>query len=199
MSARPLPFSPSLEGKTAVVIGGGASLTKEDCDYARDSDAFLIGVNDAYRMTQLDCLYASDHPWIKYHWDALKDYAPCLLVTQTHVNGKPLDLPMWTVEGKHGCDMSDSVLNFGGNSGFAAVHLASLWGAARVLLLGFDMRLNGGKRHWFGDHPGNMNKKSNYLTWVANFERANCPTPIINCSRDTALTCFPKATIEEVL
>jgi len=197
MSARPLPFTPDLSGKTVVVIGGGASLTDEDCDYARKSDAILIGVNDAYRKVQLDILYASDYPWWKHHWKNLKDYPPCLFLTQTHQNRTP-DLPLWTVEGQHGADMGAKRLQFGANSGFAAVHLASLFKAEKIALLGFDMQMKG-KRHWFGDHPGELNKKSNYATWVANFERANCPTPIINCSRETALTCFPRATIQEVV
>jgi len=150
-------------------------------------------------MTQLDCLYASDHPWIKYHWDALKDYAPCLLLTQHSANHNLIDLPIWSVFGRGGCNMRDSVLNFGGNSGFAAIHLASLWGAARILLLGIDCKYSNGKRHWFGDHPEPINKTGRSPSYAVNFERANCPTPIINCSRDTALTCFPRATIEEVL
>ena len=197
MSARPIPFTPDLRGRTAVVIGGGASLTKDDCDYARASDAVLIGINDAYRMVDVDILYASDYSWWKNHWEAVKS-VQCMKVSQTHGNRPLPDLPLWLVEGQHGVDMGSKRLQFGANSGFAGVHLASLWNAAKIALLGFDMSMKG-KRHWFGDHPGDMNKKSNYETWVANFERANCPTPIINCSRETALTCYPRANIQEVL
>jgi len=147
---------------------------------------------------QLDVLYGSDHPWWAHHWKNLKDYPACLMLTQIHGNVQPINLPVWYVEGVNGSDMQAKTLHFGGNSGFAAVHLASLWGAAKIVLLGFDMQLNG-RRHWFGDHPGGMNKKSDYSRMIRAFEGANCPTPIVNCTRETALTCFPRKSLEEVL
>jgi len=33
------------------------------------------------------------------------------------------------------------------------VNLAVQLGAARILLLGYDMRAVDGKTHWFGEHP----------------------------------------------
>jgi hypothetical protein len=198
MASKPLPFKPDLEGRPAVVIAGGPSLTKEDCEYAEKSGAFIIGINDAYTIAACDVVYASDHPWLNHHWRDLK-YEHTIVLTQVHANNQPIDLPIYYVEGQHGCDMASKRLNFGGNSGFSGVHLASLWGAGQIVLLGFDMQAKQGKRHWFGDHYGPLHREAGFDAWIRNFEQCNCPTPIINCSRDTALTCFPRATIQEVL
>jgi len=198
MASVALPFKPDLEGKTAVVIAGGPSLTREDCEYAEKSGAVLFGVNDAYRIAALDVLYASDYSWLKHHWGSF-EASQTLVVSQVHGETASIDLPIYHVEGRHGWDMSSKTLNFGGNSGFAAVHLASMWGAGRIVLLGFDMKAGKEKRHWFGNHPGTLHRQPGFDSWISNFERANCPTPIINCSRDTALTCFPRSTIQETL
>jgi len=180
---------------TIVCIAGGPSLTREDAQFA-SSVCTTIGVNDAYRIARLDVLYASDHPWWKHHWDAVKDL-PCRKVCGEQKEKAPEGVE--TVPAKHGNDLTDSVLNFGGNSGFAALHLAILMGAKRVVLLGYDMKA-GAKRHWFGNHPEPLSRNSNYATMVHRMESAPKPDiPIINCSRDTALTCFPRARIEDVL
>ena len=197
MASKRLPFDISLDGRDAVVIGGGESLTAEDCNHASESGAFLIGVNDAYRIAALDVLYASDHPWIKHHYDRICSQRH-LVVTQAPNNQDPIDNPVYYVEGVHGHSMSSDVLNFGGNSGFAAVHLASMWGAGRILLLGFDMQTKS-KKHWFGSHPKEMDREHGFAAWRENFRNANCPTPIINCSRATALDCFPRSTIQDEL
>ena len=62
------------------------------------------------------------------------------------------------------------------------------------------MQKTGDKRHWFGDHPKSMDRKSPYELFVKAFESIDVPDlEIINCSRDTALGCFPRMTIEEAL
>lgn len=105
------------------------------------------------------------------------------------------------IRGTTGRDFRDKTLNYGGNSGFQIVHLAIIWGAERVLLLGYDMGCaSPSERHWFGVHPGSMDKKSNYEGWVTDFTlAAKSGHNIINCSRETALTCFPRAVIQDVI
>ena len=94
-------------------------------------------------------------------------------------------------------------VHFGGNSGFQAINLAYLWGAARIVLLGFDCKPVGGKDHWFGQHPQGLTQVQPYDLWLDHFpqlayELKREGVEVINCSRDTALTCFERATIETV-
>lgn len=78
-----------------------------------------------------------------------------------------------------------------------------LFGAKRLLLIGFDMRRVNGLQHFFGSHPGAMNKDSDYPVWVRYFDAIardlkEMGVEVINCSPASALYQFPKMRLEEV-
>lgn len=100
-----------------------------------------------------------------------------------------------------GLSESPHVINQGGNSGYQAIGLAYAWGAARVILLGYDMQRTGGKSHWHGDHKGGLpNLGPALATWPAKFEAIARQWPhVVNATRETALTCFPRATLADAL
>ena len=102
--------------------------------------------------------------------------------------------------------MDPGLLHTGNNSGYQAIGLAVLLGAARILLLGYDMSRTGGKSHHHGDHPSGLNNPTGeqLQRYAAAFETLppdldRLGIECINCSRETALTCFPRARIEDVL
>lgn len=88
------------------------------------------------------------------------------------------------------------------NSGAAVLGLAAYWFARRIVLLGYDLQHTGGKAHWHGDHPPRLGNAGGWRDWPDQF-RALMPRlqgiEVINASRETALTLFPRATIEEAL
>lgn len=89
-----------------------------------------------------------------------------------------------------------------GNSGAGAVALAIARSAQRVLLLGYDMQYTGGRRHWHGDHPAKLGNAGAIANWPEQFEQLRKDHPsieIINCSRETALSCFPRMPLEQAL
>lgn len=88
-----------------------------------------------------------------------------------------------------------------GNSGTGAIMLAKLYGAARVVLLGYDCQRTAGKTHWHGDHPEQLGNAGSMPRWDKQFsELAQAiQMPVINCSRETALTMFPRKRLEDVL
>jgi hypothetical protein len=94
----------------------------------------------------------------------------------------------------------------GGNSGFQALNLAVQFGARKVVLVGFDMTDRGGV-HWYGRNRwsgANNPDQSNFRRWIAAFEKAapvlaGIGVEVINASRDSALNCFPKMSLEEAL
>lgn len=56
--------------------------------------------------------------------------------------------------------------------------------------------------HYFGDHPKNLNNDSPYKRFMQAFETINPKShgiEIINCSRQSALECFPRTTLDSVL
>lgn len=78
----------------------------------------------------------------------------------------------------------------GNNSGYQALHLAVAAGAARVVLVGFDMQ--GG--HWF-DGPADA-YAADYGTMALHFKSLRRTlkargVEVFNCSPGSALTCFP--------
>jgi hypothetical protein len=105
---------------------------------------------------------------------------------------------------KAGLSRDSGTINQGQNSGYQAVSLAHLFGAARILLLGFDFGRTHGRAHWHRDHPGLMGNGGSYPAWIAHMnilatELAAAQVEVVNCSRYTALTCFPRMAIEEAL
>ena len=120
---------------------------------------------------------------------------------------KPVNPEQWGITmlqsiEEAGLSRKQGVIHRGDNSGYQAVNLAYLLGAERIILLGFDMMMTGKQRHWFGDHPENMNVESNYPACVRHFQTikpCDYGLEILNCSRRTALNCFPCHDLDEAL
>jgi hypothetical protein len=89
-----------------------------------------------------------------------------------------------------------------GNSGAGCIALAHLFGAARVGLLGYDCALTGGRTHWHGDHPKGLGNAGSVGKWPEQFRRLAAHIgglAVFNCSRSTALTQWPRQTLEQFL
>ena len=93
----------------------------------------------------------------------------------------------------------------GNNSGYQAINFAYLEGAARIILLGYDMQKTGGKVHFFGDHPKPLGNGPDDFAELAKLfnplaaDLAAEGIEVINCTRTTALNAFPRHTLENVL
>lgn len=88
------------------------------------------------------------------------------------------------------------------NSGAGAIALAASFGAQRVILLGYDCQHTGGKTHWHGNHPpglGNAGKVSSWPSQFQQLKRQLSGVEVVNASRETALTCFPRMSLSEAL
>lgn len=106
------------------------------------------------------------------------------------------------VPAEHGASLAKDKIHYGipggGNSGYQAVNLAYILGAKTILLLGFDMF----GTHYFGKHPKELDIASPFGSFIESFETIDVKKldiEIINCSRSTALACFPRKTIDSVL
>ena len=88
-----------------------------------------------------------------------------------------------------------------GNSGAGAIALAAKAGARRVILLGYDCQKTNGLTHWHGSHPKGLGDAGSMPKWPNQFARlaADIGCEVINCSRETAVTAFPKGELEKVL
>lgn len=95
-------------------------------------------------------------------------------------------------------------ISTGMNSGYQAIGLAHMWGAKKILLLGYDFQRTQGRAHWHADHPRKLGNGGRFSDWIVEMhylasDAIELGIEIINCSRATALRCFPRSTIQEQL
>lgn len=145
-------------------------------------------------------LYAADPEWWDHH-QGVQGFRG-LRVTQDA--GAALRWGLHYIESvaAPGFSLDPGRLHRGDNSGFQALNLAVIYGGRPIALLGFDMKMAGRRRHWFGDHPGALNQDSPYRLFAHAFDEAAQRHPgveIINATRDTALECFPRRSLREIL
>jgi len=104
-----------------------------------------------------------------------------------------------------GMSNDPNVIHQGANSGFQVWNLLMLMGVRRMVLLGFDMSVEQGL-HWHGPHPAGLNNPDPdlCLKWRAKAHTAaadlcRAGVEVVNCSRATALTCFPRGDLQREL
>jgi hypothetical protein len=155
-------------------------------------------------------VYACDPGWWKHHGEQVvrefhgERWTHRKESNDEEVNEVVARFELQTMLGVHGRGLGRTRMHFGDNSGYQAVNLAYLWGARRILLLGYDMQRTGGKSHWFGDHPQDLNVGSEYEDWRDRFrilarDLEAEGIEVINCTRETALDCFPRMELERAL
>jgi hypothetical protein len=93
-------------------------------------------------------------------------------------------------------------MNTYGNSGAGCISLAAQAEASRIILIGFDCGHTNGRSHWHGDHPNHLGNAGMTKQWIDKFKQLAqdfSHIDIINASRETALTCFPRQSLESLL
>jgi len=96
-------------------------------------------------------------------------------------------------------------IHTGLNSGYQAINLAYMWGAARIILLGYDMQRGPkGESHHHGDHEGNLPNLGTMPEWGRRMVQLGADlrshgVEVVNATRRTAITCFERLPIEEAL
>lgn len=188
---------------TIVVLATGPSLTAEDVGWCRGK-APVVAVNDAYRLAPwADVLYAADAKWWRQH-QGVPTFRG--LRYSLHPDSrKILEVAVLEHTGDTGIEREPTGLRRGQNSGYQAVNVAVHLGARRILLLGFDVsRWPDQSSHFFGDHPRALQVDSPYESFRRHFATMVKPlqalgVSVVNCSRRTALTCFPCQPLREAL
>ncbi|WP_198958956.1 hypothetical protein [Candidimonas nitroreducens] len=166
-------------GRTVACIASGPSLTA--LDVGRVAGLPTVVTNDTYRIVPFaDVLFAADHGWWQQHW-----------------HGIDVRAQKWTTSAPAAKEFGLHLLpTTRGNSGATAIHLAMERGASRILLLGYDCSLEYGS-HWHGAHDRTDNPTADTVrVWRGDFKAVAADAlrrgvSVVNCSRHTALDCFP--------
>ena len=206
------------EGQTVVCIGTGPSLTLDDVDVARRKGFVLAGCNNtAFDVPDLAVLYGCNFGWWETYWERVKSHPAEKWTTNK---------PAATLYGLHWIDEKDApglstspkVIHHGHGSGYSLLNLVYLMGAAKIVLLGYDMKYSASydgrnrvigptPRHYFGEYPEalqhwpSVSVKGGVHVQLLELYLSVAKqglVPIVNASRDTALACFPRADIAAV-
>lgn len=177
----------------AVCMASGPSLTVEDIERVRvwrqsGSDRLVYVTNTTFRNALwADVLFSMDGKWWRAYSTEAKATFKGELVTSSQAYKS------------YGITFSRH-LTFG-NTGAGMVNLAFHRGARRIILLGYDAQVINGKVHHHGDHPAPLHNALSHSHWPGQFARLadalKGKAEIINCSRETALKCWPRVALED--
>lgn len=210
-----------------VCLASGPSLVAEDVEYVRGK-ATVIAINDAIRLAPwADLLYSSDQIWWGNHYREMRSFpgikvrvAPSQhrLMTVAPKGCCPNCQRRMPVSekvcwcdgiitmrnaGERGLSLDPGAIVTGHNSGTSAINVAVHLGAHRILLLGYDMGPDDkGRRHFFDKGPVTISSpfmKFRTLTATMVEPLKAAGIEVINCSRRTALDCFPQQPLRECL
>lgn len=167
------------------VLASGPSMSQAVADSVRHLK--VVAVSDTYRLAPwADALVSQDWAWWNHHPEALKFAGRKFRGCPKHVEGVEqfADVPS-------GC-----------NSGVLGIRVARFLGATEIVLLGFD----GGGEHFFGAHPAPLKNTTEARAKVHHEQHRNeahaCQwhaVKVWNCTPETAIKHYPKATLAEVL
>lgn len=195
------------EGKTIVILGQGPSLQDQD-SYALSSMFTTIAIKDSFRLANYpEIIYACDKDWWKRTWlkdDGIREHKALRVVmdySKLDLRHIP-DLRYLHYTGVYNFDFNEGCVRSGNNSGHSAVNLAVNLGARKCILLGYDMCVLQNKTHFDGcphirvPHDVFDMFRSN-LTQAAKLLEGKME--VVNCSKQSALKCFPKMSIAEAI
>lgn len=158
-------------------------------------------MNNSHRLAPFaDVIFAMDRGWWNEYGLEIK--SPAELWTTNREAARVYNLNHINGEPGGGISRRPNCIKLGGNSGFQALGLALHFGAAKVVLLGYDLQLTHGRTHWHGDHLRLGNPLPIRMReWLLRFGELARETrvPIINASRASALACFPRTWLADAL
>lgn len=160
------------------VLCTGQSLTQSDVDLCRERCDKVVAVSDAFHLAPwADALVSYDRAWWRVH-------KPDFSGLKYHCHAEAIE----------GVEMFEQRP---GNSGTLGLAVAAKWNPKRIVLLGADLK----GTHFFGKHTkGGLRNTSNaqFHNMMRQFARLKY-LPVVNCSPDSALACFPKMSLKDAL
>jgi len=156
-----MPWKPPViwPHQTVVVLGGGPSLNDVSHDLWRGRYR-SIGINAAYRLLP-DVLFFQDGDfWYRqgHGAEVRRGFSGLVCTIAPQLRGQPRCHVLDRHRNRHkfGLPSADGTLPQITNAGHGAICLAYLFGASRIVLLGFDGCANG---NWYSGNPDPADEK----------------------------------------
>lgn len=205
----------SWTGETCIILAGGPSLKGTDVPALRGK-ARVIAINDSWQLAPwADVCYFGDAPW----WQQQQAHNPRSIdgglsfhdmiyqanwVTIANFSEHPQVKCLWST-GQSGLEKNPAALRNGSNSGYATINLAYHYGAAKIILLGYDMQCQGNVTHWHNGPRASAPMFTVLLnSFLHHFETLVDPleaagVEVINATPDSALRCWRYLPLEDAL
>lgn len=206
--ATPIDWFPDWSSHQCVIVASGPSAKGIDLLLARGRAKF-IAVNNSWRLAPwADVLYGCDFSW----WRKQNGVPGFKGIKVSQDRKCPRMYPeIKTVNCVRGYETSGKMvaqrgsIGWGGNGGFQAVNLGIQFGSKKIVLVGFDMRIDKGL-HWHGKHEDGLHNPHNGQVerWRKALDAAKpsldaAGVRVINCSQVSALIAYPKMKFEDAL
>src|SRR5262245_24820873 len=135
-----MPVETTYQGKTIACIATGPSLKLEQIRAARSKGFVLFGCNNVYReVPDLAVLYGCNAAWWDFYWErGVARHAAQKWTTNADAARK-YGLNWVAERNAPGLSTSPDIIHHGHGSGFSMLNIAYLMGAARIVLLGYDL------------------------------------------------------------
>ena len=199
------------KGATVYILGGAPSLLDEKLELIEDKK--VIGVNCAFLLGDwVDIVWFGDPPWFDWNEEKLAEFGglkacccekmrfdqPAIKVLE---RGKKMGLE----DGKN----YRTRISWNWSSGGSAVNLATLLGASKVVLLGFDMKPDDKGRNWWHNLHKNkldLSVRDPYPMYMESFEHIAEDAKTLGVEIVNSTMCsiipedwIPKRPLEEVV
>jgi len=176
-------------------------------------DKHVVGVNVAYLLGDwIDLVFFGDKGFFLRHQEGLSKFSGLRVSSSPIIRdlGWVKYLPQDKNHNK-GISTSPRLVSWNGNSGAASISIAAHSGARRIILLGFDMKLNEAKdQHWhdvYGRGKARDEKKVMKMPFHRHLrgfpeiakDAKRMGIEILNASPDSKIECFRKVTVKELL
>ena len=196
-------------------MASGPSVTDSDIELVRRAREAghikVIAINAMYQKIDFaDILYFCDFKF--YKWHAIEQPDPNFIDYPAHIFSiadaelLPPHINCLKMGPAYGLSKEPDTLNNGRNSGYQCMNLAYLLGCPRIILCGFDMRPDkNGKTHCHAPHKietplyvyDNIIRGA-FFESIA-YELVKEGVEVINTSIDSAIHCFKKMPLEEII
>lgn len=197
---------PNWAGETCVIVASGPSAATVPLEAAKGKARFFA-INTSWRLCPwADVLYACDFAWWD-HAEGCPQFRGLKLTASPRAAEKYPDVRL--VNTRKSDDRlfltPRGTIGWGSNSGFQGFNCVVQFGCRTIILVGFDMTVDGGL-HWHGPHPAGLKNPNgrNIHRWRRAMDNA-APVvrllgiKVINCSPVSKLTAYPKMTLEQAL
>lgn len=196
--------------ETVFLLAGGPTLEGQMKDGLPEklNGRRVVGVNNALHLQGLidiDAIWFGDSKWFFWHLDKLKSFPGLKATCCDKLVGSFKWIKGFSRGKPQGIETKEGYVAWNRSSGSSGINFVYNLGAKRVVLLGFDMRVIGGKKNWLG-HPRERTKLDPYNNFKEPYKKImrdakELGFEIVNASPDSALKEYkvPEVKLEDVL